>query len=454
MDTEAPTRVLGSQPQPPGRHECPMTASPQRAHARPMRSEPSVRRSGVRKHRMASRVSSVTGVVLAVLMLVSTGVTSVNAATSPTWPQLAFGPARNADNVSETVLSPATVGSMHQIWSAPGMQSGIMSPLVAGDGLLYVSFGMSDPTSLEGVHALNLTTGAPVWFYHFTPGSKFTPALSGNTLYVSTGSGLFALNALSGKVLWRSSAGGTFQAATSPLVANGSVYVISYGAAGIVLRALNAVTGAVQWTKPVASSLIGPLAYLLGVVYATTTLAANAPGVVVEAIRATDGRVLWSKTLADWSASYRPMVTLGEREGLAFVNGQRGVWALKLTDGSVAWHSSYPKGDTGDATLALDVTHDILISPEGSSLDAWRASTGAPLWKAATTLGGGPAIANGVVYDFSGVLNETTGAPLWAYPAGFGSIDQDGVAVTGGHLYVNGRASGSLTFDTFSFGLN
>lgn len=400
-----------------------------------------------RPYGIRTSVVALLGVLLVGAALSPSASASTLATPSASWPQIGFGPARNADNLEEHTLTPSTVGSLRQIWRSPGA-SGILPALVVGNGLVYASYANSTPASAEGVRALSAATGASRWFYHFSPGSKYAPALDGTTLFVSASHGLIALNALTGKVLWTASAGGSLQAVASPLVAGTSVYLVAFSGTH-VLRSYNAATGRLRWSLVVATDLAGPLAYKDGTLYLTTALGYRGGSLQVEAINASSGAVFWSQTVTDTPSWYRPFVSVGL--GLVFVNGHKNVWALKSSNGSVAWHTAFPAGVYGTGTLALDVANNELIAPSTTRLLGLKATTGAVLFMV-SEFADSSSIADGVIYNTSAATSEVNGTTLWSYPSGFQALDDDGIAITGGRLYVHG-VNRTGTYDVYAFGL-
>jgi alcohol dehydrogenase (cytochrome c) len=126
-----------------------------------------------------------------------------------------------------------------------------MNPIVSG-GVVYIQ-------DLDtNVYAVALTTGKLEWEHQFNQPVKSGPgpngvAVAGGVVYGDSAYSVFALNAHTGKTLWvdgnlLSTGQGSFE--IQPQVAGGRVYVASaYGPApgGGVLLALNASTGRMLW---------------------------------------------------------------------------------------------------------------------------------------------------------------------------------------------------------------
>jgi outer membrane protein assembly factor BamB len=169
-------------------------------------------------------------------------------------------------------------------------------------------FGMEKAGSDERVFARSTSDGSVLWTLATGPspldvygglGPRGTPTVSGDRVFVVSARGdLLALDAASGRIAWRRSlardlgwrppAEGT---ASSPLVADGRVYVMNGGAGGRALAALDRETGRTLWTSQddrpsYASPVRGETAGVAQVLFlAGSTLFAVDPA---------DGRALWT----------------------------------------------------------------------------------------------------------------------------------------------------------------
>jgi outer membrane protein assembly factor BamB len=101
-------------------------------------------------------------------------------------------------NPYETVLGVSSVGSLRLKWENPigGTDSAV------ANGVVYVGSGGNGYTPWIGdVFALNASTGAPLWYY-YTSGTVASPAVANGVVYVATFGGIDALNASTGAKLW------------------------------------------------------------------------------------------------------------------------------------------------------------------------------------------------------------------------------------------------------------
>jgi outer membrane protein assembly factor BamB len=171
------------------------------------------------------------------------------------------GDLANTRVAAGSVISSANVSGLRQAWSfkltgsavhaAPTYGSLAAAPVVT-NGVVY----MQDLNA--NVYALSLATGKLKWEFQVNSPEKSGPgpdgvAVVGGTVYGDTSTTVFALNASTGKTVWTSknllsSGEGYFE--IQPQVAGGRVYLASaYGLArgGGVLMALNAATGRLLW---------------------------------------------------------------------------------------------------------------------------------------------------------------------------------------------------------------
>jgi outer membrane protein assembly factor BamB len=168
---------------------------------------------------------------------------------SADWPAYLDGPGHASDNAAATGVTPADAAGLALAWNwrpdpppgTSGLTRGIVASPVSVDGVVYVGSNNGD------FYALSRASGAVLWrdaigaVHKTTCGSRGfastatvvpDPATGSLTVYVAGADGyLYALDAASGAVRWRSVIG--IPSATkndyfdwsSPAVANGRVYV-------------------------------------------------------------------------------------------------------------------------------------------------------------------------------------------------------------------------------------
>jgi outer membrane protein assembly factor BamB len=197
------------------------------------------------------------------------------------------------------------------LWSFPTGGPVHSSPAVAG-GIVYVG---SDSGTLFAIKA---TTGKKVWSANFGGPVESSPAVSGGVVYVGADDGsVAAFDAATGAPVWsRAFKNRVFR--TAPAVANGVVYIGGDKGTNGTLFALDATSGATNWSF-VSSSGVTDAAVANGVVYVGVG-ALN----TVYGIDATTGFAVWNVNVA--SAPLAPIVANGE----VYVEGGSTIWAFGL----------------------------------------------------------------------------------------------------------------------------
>ncbi len=232
-------------------------------------------------------------------------------------------------------------------------QSSGTSPLVRG--LLYSS-----------LYAFNATTGRMIWRQDFKGNAMPTPILYNNTVYEPTGGGnLWALNAQTGALRWKTPLGG-FDSMSSPnLYVNpttkqASIVVGTSDANHVV--AVNAKTGAVTWTQPTTLNIfntgMGDNSPVVdqsnGIVVQDSVVnfdrANKTTNLAVYAMNASTGKVLWSTNLGRSSAppAYKGGMALIQN-GVVYVGSPvtSELYALNESNGKILW--SFPFVNSGPA---------------------------------------------------------------------------------------------------------
>ena len=215
--------------------------------------------------------------------------------------------------VSTAPMPAALAAKAADVWAVP-VGAGHASPVV--DGQRVYVFARSGEE--EVAQALDLATGKSLWRTGYVQaytmnsaatghgkGPKSTPLLAGGRLFTFGITGvLSALDAASGKVIWRLDAakdfGGPpdFGTSASPILDNGLLIVHVGGVKGGALRAFDPATGAVKWSwagkEPADGPGYGtPVAVVAGGVRQIVTGARKK----VVGVDAATGTLLWSLPL-------------------------------------------------------------------------------------------------------------------------------------------------------------
>lgn len=328
------------------------------------------------------------------------------------WAQFQYDAGHSGCNPYESILNPNTVGALNVKWQAGGPVA--FSSSVVADGLLYVSWDTSMGNS--GVFAaLNANTGTLIWEKITQNYSFSTAAVANGIVYAgSSDTNVYAWDAKTGGLLWQYPTAN--QVTSAPAVANGIVYVGSGQ-----LYALNAVTGALIWSSP-NGSLLSP-AVAAAVVYVgsgglyalnattgdviweyappayvrSTPVVANGRVYVnaydgnLYAVNAASGALIWQYPI---SSSTPPAVD----KSMAYVPGDDGnVYALNAATGALQW--TYETHDDQESLLTASVANGLVYVSSDHYLTILNASTGAQLWLAATGFAtSSPTVTNGIVY--------------------------------------------------------
>src|SRR5436305_1023030 len=351
----------------------------------------------------------------------ASALTSAPSGTSVVWSQLGGGPRHSGYNPAETVLTPATVPGLKQRWARSTGGTVAWPPAVVGGVVYASSFG-------HEVFALRADTGRVLWSHGVGTDLPIAPAVGGGKVYVVANRTLRALDAGTGAVRWSRTFASTV---TAPVLSAGTVYVAGQGR----IIALNATTGARRWTSPdLGDAVESSPAVQDGVVYAGVR-----NGHVV-ALRATDGTQLWSYFAGlDRSIFVYPVLA----NGCVYAVTQGGnVVALDPGTGALRWS----RDGLADASVAGG--GGVVYGAGGSTAWALNAGTGATIWTAGMpgNANGAPVVGGGVLYvpTYPGgvaAFNARTGAPLWTHT--FGQFTTASPVVVNGRLFV-GSDDGNL----------
>lgn len=383
------------------------------------------------------------------------------------WPQLHYGPDRTGYQPDETRIGTGNVGRLSQARTYH-TASGPSAPLIA-NGLLYVDTGklyVFDATGATHCSAAP-TACTPLWT---APTAYFDGmAIANGDVFVTDAEGVQAFDAAGSKdcsgtpkvcaPLWttstRSSTGPAFTPGPgSPVVSNGVLYVPGYGD-GLALRSGGAYVAAFNaagstgcsgsptvcvpmWTTtgvPASTGNTGSPTIANGVLYIAnqTLYAFDAAGSANCSGTPKVCAPLWTAATSGSPTYSAPAVA----NGTVYV----GSWDSKLYAFNAAGSANCSTGATG--------------------------KTCTPLWTATTSssIGGTPAVAQGVVYTVSangtlsafnaagsknctGTVTAKTCTPLWTSAAGeSGYATSSSPAVANGVVYFSSTNGGTYGYD-------
>jgi outer membrane protein assembly factor BamB len=175
--------------------------------------------------------------------------------------------------------------------------------------------------------------------------------------------------------LWKTTIPGSY-ALTTPSVANGRVVV--NGSSTQRIYALNATTGAREWSFPVAGYLHGPAAIVRGRVYQMSTDG------IIYALDAWSGAVRWSISM---QGAYTTSVTV--THGVVYAMGVYRVLAFEAETGTVLWNPEAPLGRSPPSVAG----GRLYVTGGPGNVVAYDLGTQTQLWKRRHLTEGGPAIA-------------------------------------------------------------
>jgi outer membrane protein assembly factor BamB len=251
------------------------------------------------------------------------------------------------------------------------------------------------------------------WKYDSDETTSVTPATDGKQVYVPTSSGgIVALNAATGKLVWRESMGG--QISAEPVADQAAVFVANgiVGSSPAVLqangavRALSLESGVTLWMRTLPFSLQGGLITDKTAVYGASTDGR------VYALRKHDGMLLWVK---QFSSSFISHPAAGS--GRLYLGSEDGfVYALDVSTGDVVWRYRTRGAIRGrpaisEGLIAVGSADGYVYAlEETSGFLRWRVRTGAAVQSVAIP---GAEVIAASLDNFAYGFSATKGARLW-----------------------------------------
>jgi outer membrane protein assembly factor BamB len=256
----------------------------------------------------------------------------------------------------------------------------------------------------SALEALDAHTGQVYWTFETNEKIQAPPLAVGKRVLLASRTTLWALDAASGRLLWKfHRAVSAWPTTGSPTVAGNTVY---FGlGSGTRFWALDLVDGHIFWSFDTADRITSTALLAGNTVYVATWHGS------IFALERLNGKKLWSFAL---NTSPAQSVVDGVGGSMALANGRLYV------------------GDYRGSILCFDASRGALI---------WRYATGAPILAT-------PLVAAGLVYIGSGdgyfyALDTHSGRPAWRYQTG---EIRGSASLANSHLYV-----GSLTGTIYAF---
>jgi outer membrane protein assembly factor BamB len=348
--------------------------------------------------------------------------------TATDWPMFGYNPAHTG---SPDNIAPITHDLLWKFDTGAGCDWIISSSPVVVNGIVYI--GSDD----GAFHAVNSSSGTPLWSQKVGDFTAMTPAVVNGVVYASTWEGHdCALNASTGAVIWNST---RTYSASSPAVANGLHYIFS-GNGSVIAR--NASTGNTVWICE-NISLGGESS---PVVVDNTLYVTSSGG--VSAIDASTGELKWGGYIGLGSTYNSPAAA----NGIVYAICQGdGLCALNATTGAQIWNHSIGPSDACMPSVAEGIAYAVSFT---NGVYALNATTGALVWNSPLKVWcSSLAVTGGLVYagnsDGIYALSASTGEEQWSYPPSNININSCPVVANGvlfvksgdGYLYAFGKAS-------------
>jgi eukaryotic-like serine/threonine-protein kinase len=313
----------------------------------------------------------------------------------------------------------------------------ISSPVIK-DNIIYVG-------ELNGnaLRAIDMKSGSLVWSFIAEDDIPFSPAISGQTIYVTGSDGrLYALDKLSGKKKWEYRVENFYSMATSPTVYKDIVF---FGSRDTYLYAVHASTGVLRWryktnggidTSPLVvqntvifGSFDGNI-YALDVYtgrekwkFATGGKIIGSPaeknGTIffgsddgyVYALRNNTGSLVW-KTQTNGPIETPPTIT---KRGIIIANRNNMLYYLDGKRGTTIWAKEFP---TEAYTSAAVKNNIIYIGSSDNALYAVREKDGSDIWKFQTeaSIAAAPSISGNALFftnraGYVYAIDDRSGSP-------------------------------------------
>ncbi len=298
-------------------------------------------------------------------------------------------------------------------------------------------------TANSGVYALRASDGSLLWHYNTAgpvPGPDSPPVGSDGIIYVSadvdqgfgnTTGYIYALRGSDGALLWRYTTDGYVY---TPTVAGGVVYVGSMAGS---LAALRASDDTLLWRYTAEGSMATPVV-VNGIVYVDIDQSPDNPNYLY-ALRASDGKFLWRTP----SYAYAPVIV----NGVVYITSQAGLSALRASNGAQLWR--YALAGTDFSGFSGPTIVDGVLYAVATKYPPPDTSTPTPT-------AGGPRLATAPLnwnmpFKQEGpsslyALRASNGTVLWHYETPGNKNNGMGVlAVAGGMVYIDTAIGSSKT---------
>jgi len=269
------------------------------------------------------------------------------------------------------------------------------------------------------------------------------PAVADDSLYISDGTTLYALDTASGDDRWQVE----IQGAKSPAVVDGTVYA-GAGPDESAVYALDSETGEEEWEFPTEDRIIGATTVVDDTVYVSSA------DKHLYAVDAETGEEQWSRESGPIFEATPAVAdgTIYAIDALSFIpaGGESGVLALDAETGEERWQFDLP-GAGGTPVVVDDTVYTVVEVDEGTEVYALDAASGDKEWRVEIDdiAFRSPAVAHDTIYvpgtDLR-ALDVETGDERWRTE----SIDahRSEPTATEAAVYLTGRGGRIHALDT------
>ena len=380
------------------------------------------------------------------------------------WGDFGFDNYHHGENSQEFTLGTGNVANLQLKWTATTAY-GLKASPVYSNGMVYL------PTLDGFLNAYNATTGTLQWQFnckcHFRNFSSLLADPVNNTVFFGTvdyystvgevddgiPSPFYALNAQTGAIEWSDIL--NWNQVGFPTLALNTLYVGTSHLyhPGNVVYAIDEFTGRIQWQVMENSSVWGSIAVDPVTKVAFTGL--GDPDDAIVALNALTGAFIWETTIPHYTADDDIGSGITIANNTIFADSKNGYeYALNEDTGGIIWSTLVGTPGIGNiSSQAVSAQGVLYVGSWDDNLYALSITSGVVLWKAHSKarIFSSPAIANGVVYfasfdKYIYAVNASTGAILWKYNMGLSSYCSP--IVVNGWLYC-----GSTNGNFFAFSL-
>ncbi len=330
------------------------------------------------------------------------------------------------------------------LWTAPvtGFVHEFPNPVIV-DGIVYYP----SSAGIGSLYALDALTGEILWEYPVGPTDDAVTVKDG-FVYVASDS-LFCLDALDGSREWAS--GQADWSGSSPAVVDGKVYAGNrIEPEQSMISRFDATTGEVEWTSVIPEMTVSCLAVWEELVLVPSYTGYSSP---LYAFDRSTGETVWATPIpvGFWDSS--PVVV----DSTIFICSWEGlVYAIECLSGEILWTSPV----AGSITATLSYHDEFLFGGVEQSAGPFfcaDATTGTILWSASAGIHGSPCVADGLVFFGENVnpeeyarvmaLDCETGEIVWTYPVEVEWF-MSTPAVTDGIMYIAALDGNLYAFGT------